>query len=203
MGRRKWFRNSKQEIWRQLADELGGIHEETKMMQPGLVRAWHEDWEVVLDTYTVSTGKSSVTYTRIRAPYINRDDFAFKIYRKHVFTGIGKAFGMQDVTVGHPVFDQDFVIQGTDEKKLKMMFDHGGIRQLIDFQPKVQFRIREDEEMLFQPKFPPDVNELYYQSAGYITNLNQLHDLYELFAVTLDHLCEIGTAYEDDPSQPW
>lgn len=203
MARRKWFRNSKQEIWRQFADELGGMHEETRRMHPGLVRAWHQDWEVVLDTFVVSTGKTTTTYTRIRAPYVNRDDFTFRIYRKHAFTGIGKAFGMQDVIVGHPEFDRDFVIQGSDEKKLQMMFDHGGIRQLIDFQPKVHFRIKEDEEQLFQPKFPPDVNELYYQSVGFITNLDQLHDLYELFAITLDHLCAIGTAYEDDPAEPW
>lgn len=203
MGKRKWFRNSKKEIWKQLAEELGGIHEDTKLGKPGLVRAWHQDWEVVLDTYTVSNGKSSVTYTRIRAPYVNRDDFKFKIYRKHLFTGVGKAFGMQDVIVGHPEFDRDFVIQGNDEKKLRMMFEHGGIRQLIEFQPKIHFRIKEDEERLFHPNFPPDINELYYQNAGYITNLDQLHDLYELFAITLDHLCAIGSAYEDDPSKPW
>ncbi|MDP5171457.1 MAG: DUF3137 domain-containing protein [Bacteroidia bacterium] len=203
MSKRPWFRNSKKEIWQQLADELGGIHEDGSTMKPGLVRAWHMDWEVVLDTYTVSNGKSSTTFTRLRAPYVNRDDFVFRIFRRNVFTDIGKTFGMQDVEVGYPEFDRDFVIQGNDERKLKMMFEHGGIRELISFQSKIDLKIREDEEQLFQPKFPPDVNELYYQTLGVLTDLRQLMDLYELFAITLDHLCEIGTAYEDDPGEGW
>ena len=203
MAKRKWFRDSKEEIWRQFADQLGGDFEEGGWKKRVAVRAWHHDWEVVMDKYVVSTGKTTQIYTRIRAPYVNRDDFTFRIYRRHLFSGLGKAFGMQDIEVGYPEFDRDFIIQGNDERKLKMMFQHGGIRELISFQPNLHFRIREDEEMLFQPKFPPDVNELYYQSLGMIDNLTRLHDLFELFAITLDHLCDIGTAYEDDPTKPW
>ena len=204
MGKkRKWFRESKKDIWKQLASELGGLHEEGRKFHPGIVRAWHMNWEVVLDTYVVSSGKSSTTYTRLRAPYANRDDFYFHVFRRHLFTGIGKAFGMQDVIVGHPEFDRDFIIKGNNERKLKMMFDNDYIRQLISYQPRIQFKIREDEEGLFKPKFPPDINELSFHSVGVIHNLQQLHDLFELFAVTLDHLCDIGSAYEDDPSEPW
>ena len=203
MGKLSWFRNSKMEIWQQLAQELGGRHEPGKAMQPGRVRAWHHHWEVVLDTFLVSNGKSSTTYTRIRAPYVNRDDFYFRVYRRHAFSGIEKRLGMQDVVVGYPEFDQDFIIQGNDERKLKMLFEHEPIRQLISYQPRIDLKIRPDEDKAFQPKFPPDINELYYQTFGVITDIPQLLDLYELFAQMLDHLCEIGTAYEDDPGVVW
>ncbi len=194
-----WFRNSSKEIWRQLAEELGGEHQEIKRSGFGLVRAWHLDWEVVLDTYTVSNGKTSQTYTRMRAPYVNRDDFLFRIYRRNVFHDIGKAFGMQDVTVGFPEFDRDFIIQGNDERKLRMFFESSPIRELIAAQPRIDLKIRPDEEVLFQPKFPPDINELYFSTAGIMKDLSQLKDLFDLFAIMLDHLCEIGTAYEDEP----
>ncbi len=203
MGKLSWFRNSKMEIWQQLAQELGGQHEPGKGGAPGRVRAWHHHWEVVLDTFVVSTGKTHITCTRLRAPYVNRDDFLFRIYKRHAFSGVGKMFGMQDVIVGHPEFDRDFIIQGNDERKLKMLFDHASIRQLIAYQPKIDLKIRPDEEGLFQPKFPPDINELYYQHMSVITDIPQLLDLYELFAQLLDHLCEIGTAYEDDPGVVW
>jgi hypothetical protein len=44
------------------------------------------------------------------------------VYRKGVFTEIGKWFGMQDVTVGYEDFDRNFVIQGSDEQKLRRLF---------------------------------------------------------------------------------
>ena len=106
---------------------------------------------------------------------------------------------MQDVKVGHPEFDKGFVIQGNDEKKLQMMFANPHIRGLISYQPKILLELRTEAPLFQKPKFPPDVNELYYHTSGIIRDLDQLHDLFELFARTLDHLCAIGTAYEDDP----
>lgn len=35
---------------------------------------------VTLDTYVVSTGKSTVTYTRMRPPYVNPDGFQFNLF---------------------------------------------------------------------------------------------------------------------------
>ena len=70
------------------------------MGQGGKAQAVHDQWTVTLDTYVVSTGKTSAIYTRMRAPYVNPDGFRFKIYRKSIFTGIGKALGMQDVDIG-------------------------------------------------------------------------------------------------------
>src|SRR5438046_80170 len=32
-------------------------------------------WVVTLDTFVVSTGKSTVTFTRLQAPFVNRDGF--------------------------------------------------------------------------------------------------------------------------------
>jgi hypothetical protein len=34
---------------------------------------------------------------------------------------------------------------------------------------------------------------------GIIKDLHHLRGLYDLFAEILDHLCHIGSAYEDDP----
>ena len=35
---------------------------------------------VTLGTYVVSTGKSTVTYTRMRPPYVNPDGFQFNLF---------------------------------------------------------------------------------------------------------------------------
>ncbi|HBO44212.1 MAG TPA: DUF3137 domain-containing protein, partial [Planctomycetaceae bacterium] len=47
--------------------------------------------------------------------------------------------------------------------------------------------------------FPEGVDELWFQVIGVITDIDRLKSLYYLFAETLNHLCHIGSAYEDDP----
>jgi len=83
-------------------------------------RAWleplaHDEWTITLDTYAVSTGKTVMFFTRLRAPYVNPDRFRFTIYRRGLFSDIAKWLGMQDVVVGHEDFDRDFIIKGTGQ----------------------------------------------------------------------------------------
>lgn len=195
MARLKLFGKSKREIWTQLADQLDADFFRGKMFKSDRVEAYYGDWMITLDTFTAD----KVTFTRIRAPYINRDDFTFKIFREHVGHRIGKVFGMKDIEVGYPNFDKDFVIQGSDERKLQMMFANPHIRELISFQPNILLQLRREAPLFHKPQFPEDVNELYCHIGGILKDVEQLHDLFELFSHTLDHLCAIGTAYEDDP----
>ncbi|MEM7370914.1 MAG: DUF3137 domain-containing protein [Bacteroidota bacterium] len=190
------FSKHKRAIWQQLCDHIDADFFRGKWNKPDRIEAFHANWMITIDTFN----SDKVIFTRIRAPYINRDDFTFRIFREHVGHKIGKAFGMKDIEVGYPAFDRDFVIQGSDERKLKMMFANPQIRQLISFQPKIHLELKEKAPLFQKPKFPEDVNELYYHVVGIIKDLEQLHDLYDLFAEALDHLCAIGTAYEDDPN---
>ena len=54
----------------------------------------HGEWQILLDTYTVAVynGTTTVptTYSRMRAPFINKDGLYFKIYRQGFFSSIGK-----------------------------------------------------------------------------------------------------------------
>ena len=117
------FGPSREEIWRQLCSEIGAEFIDGGFWKGGKVEAHVKNWTITLDTYTVSTGHSHVTYTRMRAPFVSRDGFRFRIYRKSFFTGLGKMLGMQDIEVGQSVhFDEDFVIQGNDEYKVRSLF---------------------------------------------------------------------------------
>jgi hypothetical protein len=160
-----------------------------------IAKAW-------MDTYTEShsDGKtsSSTTYTRIRAPYVNKDGFRFTIYRKGIFSGLGKLLGMQDVEVGYPEFDEAFIIKGNDEQKLRALFANPQIRQLLEMQPAVNLMVKDDEGW-FSTKFPEGVDELCFSVVGVIKDIERLKSLYYLFAEILDHLCHIGSAYENDP----
>ncbi|MFK7971651.1 MAG: DUF3137 domain-containing protein [Bacteroidia bacterium] len=196
MAKLDLFGNHKREIWKQLAEQLNADFFRGKGFKPDWVEAYHGNWAITLDLFVVD----KMTFTRIRAPYINRDDFTFKIVREHVGHRVGKALGLQqDVEVGQERFDRDFIVKGSDERKLQMMFENPHIRELLSFEKNMQFMLRKEAPLFQKPRFPDDVNEVYYHAGTIIKDLERLHDLFELFAHTLDHLCAIGTAYKDDP----
>jgi len=196
---RTWFGPSKEEIWRQFCAQTGASLVEGGFWRGSKVEAQHGEWTVTLDTYTVSTGKSSITYTRMRAPYVNPDRFTFSIYREGVFGTIGKWLGMQDVNVGYPEFDEAFIIKGNDEQKLRQLFSNRKIRELISGQPAIAFSVKDNDGGFWGRSFPPGVDELYFQVVGVIKDVERLRLLYELFSETLDELCRMGSAYENAP----
>ena len=195
---RQIFGPSQEEVWRQLCSEIGAEFVEGGFWRGTKVQARVKEWTVTLDTYTVSTGKSHVTYTRMRAPYVNKGGFRFTIYRKGLFSELGKRLGMQDIEVGDPEFDRDFIIKGNDESKVLALFGNPRIRQLIQAQPSISLEVKDDEGW-FSASFPEGVDELYFQVVGVVKDVERLKSLYELFAETLDHLSHIGSAYENDP----
>ena len=188
------FGKHKKQLWQDLCQRIDADFFDTGPWKPDYVEAFHGNWIITIDNYT----SDSSSLTRIRAPYVNRDDFQFRIYRTHFLLNLSKKFGLQDVEVGFPEFDEDFIIQGNDPQKLKMMFSNPHIRTLLSYQPYVQFGINKQVPWP-QKKFPDGVNEVFFQIPRILKDLDQLHDLYDLFAFTLDHLCHIGSAYEDDP----
>lgn len=196
---REVFGPSKEEIWSQLSSEIGAEYEESGFFKNGKVILSHREWEITLDTYTVHTGKSHITLTRLRAPFVNRDGFRFKIYRKNVFSGIGRLFGVQDVEVGDAFFDDEFIIQGEPEHLVRSMLTNGMIRQLIQSQKDIHFQVKDDEG-LFKKKFPEGVDELYFEVVGVIKDRERLKNLFDLFALVLDELCRLGSAYETSPN---
>ena len=194
-----WFGPSKNEVWRQLSEEIGAEFREGGFWKRSKVHAHVGPWTVTLDTYTESSGETHVTYTRLRAPYVNPDSFRFTIYRKSIFSGLGKFLGMQDMEVGDPEFDEAFIIKGNDERKVYDLFANPNIRQMIQDQPKIRLEVK-DSEGWFGPKFPEDVDELHFQVVGVIKDVERLKSLFDLFAAVLDQLCRIGSAFKEGPA---
>jgi hypothetical protein len=192
------FGPSQKEIWQQLSDEIHANYINGGFWTGDKVEAYVDNWIITLDTYTVSTGKSSVTYTRIRAPFINLDNFYFKIYNKGLFSDIGKLLGMQDINIGYDQFDEDFIIKGNNESKLKQLFANARIRTLISDQPRLNLEIKDDEGV-FKRYFPEGVDELYFTATGIIKDIDVLKQLYELFSEVLKELCNIGSASTNNP----
>lgn len=200
--RRGIFGPSKDEIWTQIANDIGGEYIDGGFWKKDVLIYKHGEWQILLDTYTqtTSTGTTttSTTYTRMRAPFINKDGLYFKITRKGLFSSIGKFFGMQDIEIGDPFFDDEFIIKGNNPKKIKQLLSEPKIMELCQQQPKIYFTIKDDEGW-FGTDFPEGVDELYFTCVGVIKETALLKSLFGLFCITLQRLVQIDSAYEDDP----
>ena len=193
------FGPSKNEIWSQIAADMGEEFIEGGFLKgsPALVYK-HGEWQIRLDTYTKDSGNSNRTYTRVRAPFINKDELYFKIYREGFFSDMGKFLGMQDIKTGDPFFDEQFIIKSNNRKKLKLFLADPKMKELIQGQPKIHLEIRDDEGW-FGADFPEGVDELYFECVGVIEETERLKSLFDLFSVSLMRLVQIDSAYEDDP----
>jgi hypothetical protein len=194
---RQLFGPSRDEVWKQLAAEIGARYE-SSLWTGAKVSIDYGQWTITLDSYTVSTGHSHHAYTRFRAPYVNPDGFRFGIYRQHLFTPLARWLGMQDIEVGHPEFDKAFVIQGNNDQQVKALFANDSIRNLLTAQPDVSFLVRGDQGW-FSRIHPEGVDELYFQASGIVKDLPRLKELFALFGLVLDHLCHLSPAYESNP----
>ena len=129
---------SKDEIWAQIAKDIGGHYDDAGFLGHDVLRYRSGAWEISLDCYKSGTEATS-TYTRMRAPFANKDGLYFLIHREGFISSIGKFFGMQDIEIGDPAFDGSYLIQGNDEDKIRLLFkdpaveaaDPSGARNLL------------------------------------------------------------------------
>ena len=214
------FGPGRDEVWKQLSDEIGAEFIKGGYFKSCKVQARIKSWNITLDTYTVSNGKTSVTYTRMRAPFINRDGFRFTIYHKSLFSALGKLLGMQDIEVGgpkfesleplfglpsyvdhqiiesgEPEFDREFIIKSNNEPKVRALFKQLKIRELIQSQPSIQLQVKSSGEKRKGDQ-NQEVDELYFQVTGVIKDLGRLKRLFELYEEVLEGLSALGSASE-------
>jgi hypothetical protein len=193
------FGPSREEVWKELCGEIGADFIDGGFWKGDKVQAHVKGWTVTLDVYTVSTGHNTMTFTRMRAPFVSQDSLRFRIYRKSIFSGLGKMLGMQDIEVGYSSqFDDDFIVQGNDETKIKALFANPEIRRLIEEQPQIRLELKDDEGF-YCSRFPDGVDELYFQVTGVIRDVARLKKLFDLFAEVLEEMHRLGFASDADP----
>lgn len=192
------FSSKREEIWASLSARIGGELVPGKSWFGGeRLQAQAGEWTVTLDEYTtmVMAGKVPIhiPHTRMRAPFPNPSGFRFSIYRASAFSSLASLLGMQDIQVGFPEFDDDFVVKGNNEPLVIELCGSERLRALMAGQPKFQLSIRDDEGW-FGTRYPPSVDVLVFDVAETIRDVDRLKGLYDVFAETLDRLSRMGLA---------
>lgn len=190
------FGRSKEAIWIQLAEQVNGKFVDGGFWSTDQVIAKAGQWTVMLDTYDTG-GRSGSTYTRLRAPYRNSDNFYFSVHRANVLTQLAEMIGMEDITIGDGMFDMEYVVKSNDEEKVRKLLAGPVARTLLHADYGVSFMIKEDHG--YFSHLPKGIHELYFEQLGQVGDLNQLRALFDMFSLALNRLCHLGSAYEDDP----
>lgn len=167
-------RRQRDNAWRQLANELGAEFISGGALHSSKVLAHVRQWTLTLDTYSVPSGDSSTTYTRLRSPLQNKDGFQFTLFREGLIGKLEKVLGAQDIEIGVEDFDHDFVIQGNNEPRLRALLLDVKIRQLIQGQRSIKLSLKGEE--------------LRFEAQGVIKDVPRLKSLFELFGELLDRL---------------
>lgn len=192
------FGVSRKEAWKEFSDEIDAEYIEGGFLRTPRVKYTYKFCTIYLDTYTVSTGNSSQTYTRIRVLFINSNKFYFKVTKKHLFSGIGKAFRKQDIEIDDRLFDRNFTIKGSDEALVRKILQDIDIKEIIQDQPRMNIKIVDNKKKKDDQWYGHE-NILQFVVRGIIKDKKRLMLLFKLFTKILDQFTLLGITTDQSP----
>jgi hypothetical protein len=205
-----------EQAWKQLATEVGG-ELITRRERGRRFLGRHLQLAVIAKAGTspialdlkMEAGADTVPswlVTRIRAPYVARDAFSFSVKRVRarlsdgaVLHGMARLAGRHKVEPGDLGFDRDFLITANDAAQVRALLADPKIRDLIQSQPSLDISAARPGWRLFK-RSSQRLSVLRFEEEGVITDVERLKSLFELFRETLNQLCQVGAAAQEEPS---
>ena len=175
--------------WSPLSPEFGDKYIDDHFWnQVSHLKCKYEGWEILLHRYEVDRRgpegdyRDSLIYTRMRVPFINKHSLRFKIYPANFLNSVEKLFMMQDIEVGDVAFDRKFIVKCNEEQKIKLLLNDPTLKDLLYEQP----------EFIFFEIQGKKIDALRFECAGNIRKISQLKALFEMFAITLTRMGQLG-----------
>jgi hypothetical protein len=168
------FNRRKDEAWEQLAVDMGGEFIKGALFRASRVRVPLGNTMVTLDTYSVPSGDTSTSYTRFRATFSNPAGLQFSIRREGLIGRLDKALGLQNIDLGEPEFDRNFVVQGKPASEVQRLLSGIGLRQMLQQQKSISLGTRG--------------NELYLEVQGVVRDVARLRSLLSVLKEVLSRV---------------
>ncbi len=186
-------------VWNEFADEYKATlddpnpdssHERVSIMVPVQGRPW----TIVFTMQPAKKGGSATT--TIEATFTAKADFKFALHRQKWVDGVSKLLGMQDIEIGDPEFDAEFVIKGNDEKVIKKILEPPAMRRALLDEPSLQLSVEtEQDQKAPSSRALHDHNgTISVRTQGAVDDFERLKAIYELVWAMLDQFVNAGTA---------
>lgn len=139
--------------WRKKISEQGRILKQQAQKRNGSIKSNmlfsrlvfpHQDLEVAL--WFTTGGKNSPPYTHVNCKLPLIREYKLDLFRQTAFSNIGKKFGMQDIQINNPDFDDSFIIQGSDEMAVRNILSQDIQQKLLaykDYNPAININRRQ------------------------------------------------------------
>jgi hypothetical protein len=96
---------------------------------------------VRLDTYVVSTGKTTVRFTRVTSRLEREVEDRISICRRSIFTGLGERFGRKTLRTSDPAFDRRMAARSRNPGRALRTIDEDFRTRLLEIQRRVQVKV--------------------------------------------------------------
>lgn len=197
------FGPSKDEVWQPFAEEIGA-----EFIRGGVKDGWwageskltyhHKGWYITLDTYQDMLNRMMPSYTRVRSPYFTKDEFEFSVHHKSLINNLLELAGFKHTVTGFENFDDEFIVKGNDEQKIKELFAVSRIRYILGQIREFDLKIN-DGESIFGNDLPKGVYEIYFRVEGVVKDTQKLQSYIDLFCELLEQLYKVGSTGEASP----
>ncbi|CAM6002440.1 unnamed protein product [Sphagnum balticum] len=180
-------------VWRDFAETKGGevINDETKENNPILVMyipVEGTDAHVTITPYSLK-GKTKSSGTSATLHYAPREHFVFAIRVEKGMDQIGKHLGLQDIQLGDHDFDHRFLIQGTDEGKVRNLFADMKLRDLILTNSVSELRLNVDSgELPAEHRVPAGRHAIVYNHEKPLDKFEQLESMFNILTSVVHRL---------------
>jgi len=184
-------------VWMDFAEERRGEFVDGTNHVTVKVRIPSKPWTFSMRMLSNALGKDETTI--IATPYIARHPFKFAIRNSNSMEEFAKVLGLQDIVIGEPEFDKEYIIQGNNELLVKDFLADRGLRKAIQLQKAINLRIVDSRNNHFGITPPPHVDVLTFVEKGAINSFDRVTSLHDLFDGMLDRMAQLEFAAHQEP----
>jgi len=181
--------NSEETVWKRITSDL---NKDSSPLEYHVL-IYHDVKKVQLDIDIDPGGgfESGFESTTLSAVVPDLHEFKFSIHHEDLIDMVGKLFGMQDIIIGYPEFDDKLIIKTNDAVKIKNIFSDKKTRQI--FQSLRGFTLHTGSRNIGDTDNKEDFVELTIDRG--VLDMEELRKIYAAF---VNVLIAIDTVVKSD-----
>jgi hypothetical protein len=151
--------------WAAFAAEHGLHYVGGSWLSVGQVYGDLEGYPVKLWVFTRGGGKNKTTYTGVSTGIRPALGLGLSVYREHLFSGLGKMLGFQDIQTGDRRFDERFAVKGRREEEV-----------LLALGPEARSAILRYDDLVGGGKVQDE--EIYWEMLGVASDMGRVRSVW-------------------------
>jgi len=188
-------------VWMEFAEEHQGSYDDGQKLFVMRVPMTGKPWSITYHMHQKGVGGAVSDSSSAFLPFKAKGAFSFDLHNRSLVGDASKVFGAQDIEIGEPEFDREYIIKGSDEGVVKKIFASERIQELIKLQPHIKLFIQDEaKELAEHGSVPPGIHVLAFKDKAAINSYERLSLVHDLMLATLDEMLACDLASAQDPN---